>query len=92
MQDYLIGELSAWLERFESASAGTAVGLTWLRPRVETRPAAELRAEAAQVLALVGRLCRDSLSRGDTVMFDRQAVISAGLRLFGICPGLLDGE
>jgi hypothetical protein len=91
-RDYLIGELSARLERLQSASAGTAGDLTRLRRRVETWPAAELRAETARALALADRLCWDSLSAGDTASFGRQAAIAADLRLFGICARLLDED
>ena len=96
-QDYLIGELLARLERLQSASVGTAgtltrLRLTRLRRRVETRPAGELRAETAQALALADRLCWASLTAGDAAAFDRQAAISADLRLFGICARLLDEE
>jgi hypothetical protein len=91
-QDYLIGELSARLERLQSASASTAADLARLRRRVETQPASELRAETAQALALADRSCWNSLSRGDTAAFDRQAVISADLREFAICARLLDEQ
>jgi hypothetical protein len=91
-QDYLIGELSARLERLQSASAGTAADLARLRRRVENRPATELPAETAQALALADQLCWDSLSSGDTATFDRQAAISADLRIFGICARLIDEE
>jgi len=90
MQDYLIGELSARLERLQAASAGAAADLARLRRRVETRPAAELAGETAQALALADRLCWESLSGGDTIAFDRQAAVSADLRVFGICAGLLE--
>lgn len=91
-QNYLIGELSARLERLQSASASTAADLARLRQRVEARPAAELRAATAQALALADRSCWDSLSKGDTAAFDRQAAISADLRVFSICARLLDEE
>ncbi len=89
-QDYLIGELSAWLERLQAVSAGAAADLARLRRRVEARPAAELVAETAQALALADQLCWESLSVGDTAAFDRQAAVSADLRLFGICARLLE--
>jgi hypothetical protein len=92
IQDYLIGELSARLERLQSASAGTAADLARLRRQVETLSAAELPAETARALALADRLCWDSLSSGDTATFDRQAAISADLRMFAICARLLDEE
>ena len=89
--DYLIGELSARLERLQAVSAGAAAAdLARLRRRVETRPAAELAAETAQALVLADRLCWESLSGGDTAAFDRQAALSADLRMFGICARLLE--
>jgi hypothetical protein len=91
-QDYLIGELSARLERLQRVSAGTAADLVRLRRQVESRPAAGLRAETVQALALADRLCWDSLSEGDTCAFDRQAAIAADLHLFGICARLLEEE
>jgi hypothetical protein len=36
-------------------------------------------------------MCWDSLSRGDTTAFARQALIGAQLREFGVCAGLLAG-
>jgi hypothetical protein len=92
IQDYLIGELSARLERLQSASPGTATDLARLRRQVEIRPAAELPAETARALALADQLCWDSLSNGDTATFDRQAAISADLRMFAVCARLLDEE
>ena len=91
-QEYLIGELSVRLEQLQSASAGTAADLARLRRRVETQPTAQLRTETVQALALADGLCWDSLSAGDTAAFDRQAAISADLRLFCICARLLDDE
>lgn len=85
-QDYLIGELSARLERLQAASVGAAADLARLRRRVETQPAAE----TAQALALADRLCWESLSGGDTAAFYRQAAVSADLRVFGICARLLE--
>jgi hypothetical protein len=92
IQDYLIGELSARLERLQSTTAGTVADLARLRRLVEAQPVADLRAETAQALALADRLCWESLSKGDANCFDRQAAISADLRTFGVCAGLLDEE
>jgi hypothetical protein len=89
-QDYLIGELSARLGRLQAVAVGAAADLARLRRRVETRPAAELAAETTQALALADQLCWESLSRGDAAAFDRQAAVSADLRLFGICARLLE--
>lgn len=89
IQEYLIGELSVRLEELQSASAGTAGELARLRQRVESRSAAELPAETARALALANGLCWDSLSKGDMATFDRQAAITADLRVFGVCARLL---
>jgi hypothetical protein len=92
IQDYLIGELSVRLERLQSA-AGTRVGdVTHLRQQVETWPVTWLAAEIIRALALADELCWDSLSRGDACAFDSQAMISADLRLFGVCADLLDED
>jgi hypothetical protein len=89
IQDYLAEELSARLERLQSA-AGIRVGdVTQLRHQVETGPVTWLAAETIRALALAEQVCWDSLSRGDTVAFDLQAAISADLRLFGECARLL---
>jgi hypothetical protein len=92
IQDYLAGELSARLERLQSA-AGTRVGdVTRLRQQVETWPVTWLAAETICALALAEQVCWDSLSLGDAVAFDRQAAISADLRLFAVCARLLDED
>lgn len=91
IRDYLSAELSARLERLQSVSAGGVSDLARLRQRVETRPA-ELHTEMVQALALADRLCWESLSKGDTATFDRQAAVSADLRAFGICARLLNEE
>jgi hypothetical protein len=91
-QDYLVGELSARLERLQSAAGTRAGDVTRLRQQVETWPVTWLAAETIRALALAERLCWDSLARGDTVAFDRQAAISADLRLFGVCARLLDED
>jgi hypothetical protein len=61
----LIGELSARLERLQSATPAPVSELADLRCRVETSPATWLAAEVASALALADRLCWDSLSVGD---------------------------
>lgn len=92
MHDHLIAELSVRLERLQSASTGIVGDLARLRQRVETRPPCELHAEMVQALVLADRLCWDSLAKGDTAAFDRQAAISADLHAFGICARLLLDE
>lgn len=90
-QEYLIGELSARLERLQAATRRSASGdVAKLRHQVETRPAAWLGAEVAQALALADRLCWQSLAEGDAAAFSRQAAIGADLRLFAACAELID--
>jgi hypothetical protein len=43
----------------------------------------------ARALALTEGLCWDSLNRGDTAAFARQAAVCAELHDFGACAGLL---
>ncbi|HEY7431505.1 MAG TPA: hypothetical protein VH641_12335 [Streptosporangiaceae bacterium] len=43
----------------------------------------------AQALALAEGLCWQSLTRGDTAGFARQAAAAAQLRQFGVCARLL---
>jgi hypothetical protein len=90
-QDYLIGEISICLQRLEAATAEreAAADVVYLRRQVETSPPSSLAAEAARALAMADRLCWDSLTRGDTAAFARQARVSAELREFGICARLI---
>jgi hypothetical protein len=92
-QQYLIGELSARLERLQGAAMEAATGeVETLRHQVETRHVTGLAAAMNIALALADRLCWDSLSRGDVVGFARQAEICEDLRLFGVCARLLDDD
>jgi hypothetical protein len=43
-----------------------------------------------RALALADDLCWDSLDRGDTAAFTRQAAVCDELREFGVCADLLD--
>lgn len=89
-RQYLAGELSVRLERLQSAAcAARAVQVTELRHRVESCPVACLAEAVALALALADNLCWDSLSSGDAASFASQASVSAELRQFGICSGLL---
>jgi hypothetical protein len=91
-QDHLIGELSARLERLQSAAGARVQDVTRLRQQVETWPVSWLTVETIRAIALADELCWDSLARGDTRAFERQAMISADLRLFGTCTRLLDDD
>ncbi len=89
-QEYLIGEVSVRLEQLQSVAApGAARDVARLRHRVETEPLTSLATTVARALALADGLCWDSLSHGNMAVFDRQAAISADLRLFGFCARLL---
>jgi hypothetical protein len=90
-QDYLVGEMSICLQRLEAATAerDAAADVVRLRRQVETSPPSSLAAEAARALAVADGLCWDSLARGDTAAFARQARASADLREFGICARLI---
>ena len=59
---------------------------------METGPVTRLAAGTSRALAPADQLCWDSLSRGDTASFARQAEISADLYLFGVCARLLEEE
>lgn len=90
---YLIGELSVRLEQLQAvADQAAARDVADLRHQVEASPVSWLAAEIIRALALADRLCWDSLSRGDTSAFDRQAAICADLHLFGVCARLLDED
>ena len=89
-RQYLAGELSVRLEQLQQVVASSvAADLACLRDEVERGPLAGLAPAAAKAVALADDLCWDSLSRGDIAAFSRQAAVSADLRLFSVCAGLL---
>ncbi|MGH3125797.1 MAG: hypothetical protein ACRDND_32875 [Streptosporangiaceae bacterium] len=91
VQDYLIGELSVRLEQLEEAASGEGAirDVARLRHQVEAGPLSGLAMAAVRALAVADGLCWDSLSRGDTAAFTRQARVSAELRQFGTCARLI---
>ena len=91
IQDYLVGEMSLCLQQLEAATAGreAVADVVRLRHQVETSPPSRLGVAAARALAVADGLCWDSLTRGDTAAFARQAQVSAELRQFGICARLI---
>jgi hypothetical protein len=92
-REYLIGELSVLLEKLLAVTRTGAAGeVAKLRYRVEDEPDAWLAVEMSRALALADQLCWESLSRGDALVFDRQAAICAELHLFGACAGLIGEE
>ena len=93
-QQYLAGELSVILGEIQAAAATEAcVRQAWdLRLEVESAPVAALPSAAARALALINGLCWESLTRGDTAAFARQAAACAELHEFGVCAHLLNEE
>jgi len=90
-QQYLAGELSVLLERVQAVATTEAAGRdAWsLRQAAETVPVQALGWVTVRALALTERCCWDSLNRGDTAAFTRQAAAGAALREFGVCASLL---
>jgi hypothetical protein len=92
-RQYLVGELSARLERLEAAASSARAGqVTELRQRVESCPVSWLAEAVSRALALADNECWDSLSNGDAASFASQASVSADLRQFGICSRLLAAD
>ncbi len=90
-RQYLAGELSVVLGHLQAATTTEAATReAWsLRHAAETEPIPALRSVTVDALALAEGLCWDSLNRGDTVAFTRQAAVCAELHEFGVCAGLL---
>ena len=91
-QQYLAGELSLRLARLQAVAGNQASvrAVAHLRQEAETGPLTALASVATRALALTDDLCWDSLERGNAVAFSQQAAISAELREFGVCAGLLE--
>jgi len=92
-QQYLAGELSLILARLQAVATNQASArdVAYLRHEAETRPITALSAVAVHALELTDGMCWDSLAKGDSVAFAREAAIGAELREFGVCAGLLAG-
>jgi hypothetical protein len=93
-QQYLAGELSFLLGQLQAVTPGqvSARQVARLRYEAETRPLTTLPSVALRALLLTDDLCWESLRRGDTVVFSRQAALSGELYEFGMCARLLDEE
>ncbi len=89
-RQYLAGELSVLLAHVQAVTTTEAAGReAWsLRHAAETEPVRALRSVTVDALALAEGLCWDSLTRGDTAAFTRQAAVCAELHEFGVCAGL----
>jgi hypothetical protein len=88
---HLAGELSVLLARLQTVTTTEVTGReAWLlRHAAETEPIPALGSVAVRALALAERLCWESLNRGDTAAFTRQAAVCSELHEFVICAGLL---
>ena len=93
-RQYLAGELSVLLGHLQAAATTEAAtrDAWFLRHAAETEPIPALGSVAVRALALAEGLCWDSLSRGDTAAFNRQARVCAELYEFGVCAGLLEDD
>ena len=92
-QQHLAGELSLLLGQLQAAMKDEAsvVKVAHLRQRAETGPRLALLASVVQrALKVADRACWDSLTCGDATAFIRQAEVSAELREFGVCAGLVE--
>ena len=91
-QQYLAGELSVLLERVQAVTTTDAARcqVCSLRHEAETEPVWTLGWVTVRALALTEGLCWESLNRGDTAAFTRQAAVCAELHEFGVCAGLLN--
>jgi hypothetical protein len=90
-RQYVAGELSVLLAHVQAVTTTEAARReAWsLRKAAETEPIPALASVTVRALALTDGLCWDSLNRGDTAAFNRQAAVCAELREFGLCAGLL---
>jgi len=90
-RQYLAGELSVLLGHLQAAATTEAATRdAWsLRHSAETEPIPALRSVTVSALTLAEALCWDSLNRGDTAAFTRQAAVCAELHEFGVCACLL---
>lgn len=91
-RQYVAGELSVLLAHVEAVTTTEAAGrAAWsLRHAAENEPIQALGLVATRALALTESLCWESLSRGDTAAFTRQAAVGAELHDFGVCAGLIE--
>jgi hypothetical protein len=91
-QHYIAGELSLLLARLQASTTGQPCtrDVARLRQEAELGPLTGLASVAVRALNLTDGLCWESLGRGDTVAFTRQAAVCAELHQLGVCAGLLE--
>jgi hypothetical protein len=90
-RQYMAGELSVLIAHLQAVTTTEADERdAWsLRHAAETVPIPALGSVTVRALALTEGMCWDSLNRGDTAAFTRQAAVCAELHEFGVCAGLL---
>jgi hypothetical protein len=93
-RQYVAGELSVLLAHVQAVTTSEEAGRhAWsLRHAAETEPIQALPMVTVQALALAECMCWESLNRGDTAAFSRQAAVCAELHEFGVCAGLLKDD
>jgi hypothetical protein len=93
-QQYLVGELSLILGELQAVATNQPAvrDIGCLRQEAETTPPAALAPVVVRAVELTNRICRDALERGEAAAFVREVAISAELREFGVCAGLLEEE
>jgi hypothetical protein len=91
-QHYVAGELSLLLAQLRAVATNEASAgcIACLRAEAETLPLTALISVTIRAIALADVMCWDSVARGDTAAFSRQAAASAELYEFGVCAGLLE--
>src|SRR5919202_718655 len=89
---YLNGELSLRLAELEAVAEKQACArdVACLRQEAEAGPSTALPSVVVRALKLADRACWDSLTRGDTMEFSREATICADLWEFADCARLLE--
>jgi hypothetical protein len=93
-RQYMVGELSLILEELQAVplTEAAARDVVRLRREVESTAPTALAGVAARAVELAELVCWESLARGDTATFAREAAIGAELWEFGVCAGLLPDD
>ncbi|SRR6266571_4504540 len=93
-QHYLAGELSVILGQLQAVAPNQSLvrDVGRLRRDAETVPLTALGSVVVRALEMTDTLCWESLGRGDTAGFTRQAALGAEMCEFGTCAGLLEEE
>jgi hypothetical protein len=91
-QQYLAGELSLLLAQLRAAATDdvSARDVDRLRREAETMPLGALVSVTVRAIARADAMCWDSVARGDTTAFSRQAAAAAAIHEFGVCARLLE--